>query len=94
LLGGVESAAAEEKKRATTNHTKHTKKGRRQENKIAWATAVLMEAFVAEVTAAAGQGKKLPYAQALRQARLKVRARADWAGPFYWAPFVLLGPPE
>jgi tetratricopeptide (TPR) repeat protein len=58
------------------------------------ATSALMEAFVAEFTAAAKSGEKVSYAAALRQARLKVRARADWDTPFYWAPFVLLGPPS
>jgi tetratricopeptide (TPR) repeat protein len=58
------------------------------------ATAALMEAFVAEFTAAARGGAKPSYAAALRQARLKVRARAEWDAPFYWAPFVLLGPPS
>jgi CHAT domain-containing protein len=58
------------------------------------ATAALMEAFVAEVAEAAGRGDKLPCARALRNARLKVRGHADWSTPFYWAPFVLLGPPE
>jgi CHAT domain-containing protein len=58
------------------------------------ATAALMEAFVEEITDAAKRGDKLPYARALRQARLKVRARPEWALPFYWAPFVFLGPPD
>ncbi len=58
------------------------------------ATAVLMDAFVAAVAPAAQHGQRLACAQALRQARLRVRANPGWTAPFYWAPFVLLGPPE
>ncbi|RMF62633.1 MAG: CHAT domain-containing protein [Calditrichaeota bacterium] len=31
------------------------------------------------------------YARALRDAKLAVRSKKQWADPFYWAPFVLVG---
>jgi len=34
------------------------------------------------------------YARALQQARQEVRKRPGWQAPFYWAPFVLVGPAE
>jgi len=56
-------------------------------------TAVLMEAFFVEVTAAAKKGERIGYAEALQKARRKVRAQhKEWAKPCFWAPFVLLGP--
>jgi CHAT domain-containing protein len=58
------------------------------------ATAVLMETYFAEVTRAAKAGERVSYAGALHRARLEVRGRPGWSAPFYWAPFVLLGPPE
>jgi CHAT domain-containing protein/tetratricopeptide (TPR) repeat protein len=55
-------------------------------------TAALMEVFFEEVTSAHRRGHSLSYAAALRQARLHVRRQPRWSSPFYWAPFVLLGP--
>jgi CHAT domain-containing protein/tetratricopeptide (TPR) repeat protein len=57
-------------------------------------TATLMEAFFARVTAAARQGRPVPYAGALQAARRKVRDDPRWSAPFFWAPFVLVGPAE
>jgi CHAT domain-containing protein len=57
-------------------------------------TSELMGTFFQEVTAAAAKGEKVHYARALQRARLKVRGKDEWASPFYWAPFVLLGPAE
>lgn len=54
-------------------------------------TATLMEAFFAEVTRAAGKGDPVHYAQALQNARRKLRDTPRWSVPFFWAPFVLLG---
>ena len=34
------------------------------------------------------------YAKALHDARLVVRSQQQWASPYYWAPFVLIGPPQ
>jgi CHAT domain-containing protein len=58
------------------------------------ATAVLIDAFVGEVVAAAQRGEPIGYAWALQKARQEVRAHAEWSAPYYWAPFVLLGPPD
>jgi CHAT domain-containing protein len=55
-------------------------------------TADLMAAFFAEVTSAARAGGRVSYARALQGARLKLRNTAGWEAPFYWAPFVLMGP--
>jgi CHAT domain-containing protein len=57
------------------------------------ATAELMKTFLAEATAAERQGRPVSYAGALQVARLRVRHEAKWSAPYYWAPFVLLGPP-
>ena len=55
-------------------------------------TAVLMETFFEEVTTAARRGQEVDYARALQKARQKVRSRPEWSAPYFWAPFVLLGP--
>ena len=57
-------------------------------------TAELMSVFFQEVTAAARAGRALSYARALQQARRQVRDRAGWSAPYYWAPFVLVGPAQ
>ncbi len=57
-------------------------------------TAELMNVFFAEVTAGMARPEGVSYAQALRKACLKIRNQSKWATPFYWAPFVLVGPPE
>jgi len=36
----------------------------------------------------------ISYAQALYDARVKVRSQPQWSSPYYWAPFVLIGPPQ
>lgn len=53
-------------------------------------TAELMAAFFEQVTAAR-PGDPVGYARALQHARRKLRERSREA-PFYWAPFVLIGP--
>jgi CHAT domain-containing protein len=30
-------------------------------------------------------------AEALRDAKRRIRARREWSAPFYWAPFILTG---
>jgi CHAT domain-containing protein/tetratricopeptide (TPR) repeat protein len=55
-------------------------------------TARLMEVFFREVTDAARKGERVHYARALQRARREVRQTPGWSAPFYWAPFVLLGP--
>lgn len=56
------------------------------------ATSELMGAFFGAARPANGKG--LSHADALRAARLKVRGTAGWEAPFFWAPFVYVGPPE
>ena len=41
------------------------------------------------------EGKQCDYAAAMIAARQKVRSNSKWADdPFYWAPFILIGPPR
>ncbi|HEY2881693.1 MAG TPA: CHAT domain-containing protein, partial [Pirellulales bacterium] len=52
-------------------------------------------AQAADKTGAAGQTSgPIDYATAFHQAQLKVRSQRQWASPYYWAPFVLIGSPE
>jgi CHAT domain-containing protein len=52
-------------------------------------TAELMGTFFDEIMT---RGKKpLSYAQALQQARLRLRRTEKWESPYFWAPFVLIG---
>jgi len=57
-------------------------------------TAELMEAFFREATGAGRPGRPPSYARALQLARRAVRGQARWSAPSYWAPFVLVGPPD
>jgi CHAT domain-containing protein len=57
-------------------------------------TSALMATFLAEVTAAAKSGQRPQYALALHKARLQIRNQARWEAPYFWAPFVLLGPAD
>jgi CHAT domain-containing protein len=54
-------------------------------------TAELVGAFFEEVTKARSGGR-VSFARALQKARQQVRSRPEWSAPFYWAPFVLVGP--
>ncbi len=36
----------------------------------------------------------IAYAAALQQAQKRVRSNPQWVSPYYWAPFVLIGPPK
>jgi CHAT domain-containing protein/tetratricopeptide (TPR) repeat protein len=36
----------------------------------------------------------ISYAAALHEAQLKVRSQPQWNSPYFWAPFVLIGPPQ
>jgi CHAT domain-containing protein len=56
------------------------------------ATADMMAEFFGAVRPANGEG--LSYPEALRKARLAVRSKPGWESPFFWAPFVYVGPPE
>lgn len=53
-------------------------------------TAELMKAFFSGLRT---PGSRLDYARALRDARLEVRRMRNWAPPYHWAPFVLIGAP-
>jgi len=54
-------------------------------------TAQLVSDFVAQVTGELADGKPVDYADALRNAKLKLRKNN--ASPKAWAPLVLVGPP-
>ncbi len=56
------------------------------------ATAELMAAFFGEVRPMTGKGAAYP--EALKNARLAIRKESKWGAPFFWAPFVYLGPPD
>jgi CHAT domain-containing protein/tetratricopeptide (TPR) repeat protein len=56
------------------------------------ATAELMGAFFGAVRPATG--KAAAYPDALKAARQTVRGKPGWEAPFYWAPFVYVGPPD
>ncbi|QJW97869.1 CHAT domain-containing protein [Frigoriglobus tundricola] len=56
------------------------------------ATSELMAAFFGGIRPAAG--KAASYPEALKAARIAVRSKPGWEAPFYWAPFVYLGPPD
>jgi CHAT domain-containing protein len=57
-------------------------------------TAMFMEHYFEQLMVAERKGQTLPFARALHQARLHVRQQPGWGAPFYWAPFVLIGPIE
>src|SRR5262249_40021398 len=54
-------------------------------------TAALRGAFFA---GAMKSGELSSPVRSLWQARQQVRKQPGWESPFYWAPFVLLGPPD
>jgi CHAT domain-containing protein len=57
-------------------------------------TAVLIGAFFETIVADERAGRRVDYAAALREAKRRVRTHPDhpeWAAPYYWAPFVLVG---
>ena len=57
-------------------------------------TAELMGTFFAALAKADRAGKPVNYAQALQEARKAIRTNPRWSSPYYWAPFVLVGPAE
>ncbi|MDY3551181.1 CHAT domain-containing protein [Gemmata sp. JC717] len=56
------------------------------------ATAEMMSGFFGAIRA--GGGKGTAYPEALRDARLAVKRTPGWEAPFFWAPFVYVGPPD
>jgi CHAT domain-containing protein len=58
-------------------------------------TAELMVRFFRTIADCRKEGKPCDYSVALQQARDELRNSAEkWAAPYYWAPFVLLGPAD
>jgi CHAT domain-containing protein len=59
------------------------------------ASARLVSFFIDTINESIGASSKPDYAVALRQAKREIRNDRDhpqWRHPFYWAPFVLIGP--
>jgi CHAT domain-containing protein len=57
-------------------------------------TSIFMNYFFREIVKKSNDGANDEYSKALHHARLKLRANPQYADPFYWAPFVLLGVPD
>ena len=57
-------------------------------------TAELMGNFFEAVAKADRAGAPVNYAKALQAARKAIRLNPQWSSPYYWAPFVLVGPAE
>lgn len=56
-------------------------------------TSQLVAQFVNSVTDELAAGHAINYAALLQQSREQLRtAKPEWAAPYYWAPFVLVGP--
>jgi CHAT domain-containing protein len=55
-------------------------------------TAELMGAFAAAIGQSLRTGQAPNYAVALTEARKYVHDQPKWSSPYYWAPFVLMGP--
>ncbi|MDP1563767.1 MAG: CHAT domain-containing protein [Pirellulaceae bacterium] len=55
-------------------------------------TSKFNEKFVQQLAASYSAGGSISYSKALHEARLAVRKHARW--PYYWAPFVFVGPPD
>ena len=56
--------------------------------------AMLVGAFADELAADLKAGRTPHYAVALQKARRAVRSKPQRSAPYYWAPFVLIGPAE
>jgi len=59
------------------------------------ATALMMHYFIDSINESIGKLSAPDYAAALRQAKREIRNAMDnqaWQHPYYWAPFVLIGP--
>jgi CHAT domain-containing protein len=57
-------------------------------------TAELVGAFFRTIATAEKNSKHVDYAEALRDAKLKLRQnknRRQWAAPYFWAPFIITG---
>ena len=54
-------------------------------------TAELVGELFRRIAGAEKLGGGIDAARALRDAKLRLRRKAEWAHPFFWAPFVLTG---
>lgn len=57
------------------------------------AAASLVSIFASSVAKQQSAGQHVDYAAALHLAKRRIRNDAKWQSPYYWATFVLLGPP-
>ncbi len=57
-------------------------------------TSLLMSEFFKNLSRAWKNGESVDYASALQLARKQVRGQEKYRDPYYWAPFVLIGPPD
>ena len=55
-------------------------------------TAALIGGFCRRVARSTADGRPADYARALHEAQRELRAQSQWSAPYYWAPFVLIGP--
>ena len=58
-------------------------------------SALLVSFFINEINESIGESSEPDHAAALRQAKREVRSGTDnsaWRHPYFWAPFVLIGP--
>ena len=55
-------------------------------------TAELIGTFCEQLSQQIHGGGDVAYALALKSAQKKVRSHPEWSSPYYWAPFVLIGP--
>lgn len=55
-------------------------------------TAEMMATLFDEIGQSLTNEESIDYATALQKARLKIKSHPRWAAPYYWAPFVLIGP--
>jgi CHAT domain-containing protein/tetratricopeptide (TPR) repeat protein len=53
-------------------------------------TAELIGGFFERVAAATA----IDYSKSLHDARVAIRSQSQWTSPYYWAPFILIGPPR
>ncbi len=57
-------------------------------------TAELMGTFFEAIAKADRQNSPVNFAAALQEARKAIRSNTRWSSPYYWAPFVLVGPAD
>jgi CHAT domain-containing protein len=56
------------------------------------ASAALVSDFFRNLSPQLHENGPVDFAQALRDARRSVRNQSAWSSPYFWAPFVLVGP--